>query len=502
LADSPDLRRPSPAEFLLFLPIPVLVGILAVSFPYFVDDAFISFRITENILHSGSPHFTQGNAVYTSTSLFYPYWNTIWLVIAGQQWIDWIPLINGLLLAASAIVCVKKVFDTKPEANLFPKFITVLFILPWITEFKTITYGNSGLETSLYMLLLAIFILPSDKIQSRKNQVLSWFLVFIRPEGWLTGMAQVSGYRSSTIRKEGWFWLITGLISLLLWAGVGYYFFGTAIPQSILAKSNHSIDRWVEIQKGYAYLLFADHPLSLLITVSGYYFFPEIRPYFRLPVTWMALYLSFFSFLAAWWPWYLPPLFIPFWYMTMLSTMALANGIPDFPAFRNFSKPWLQFAILIAVVGHGTKVSIENFHLIRGSSEAFLVRQAASQKIAGFIKTNTDPKKTLLLEPMGLIGYYSEKTKILDYPGLASPQVCTYLKRLQKRIPHRLTDPVTNDSVLQKFHPDYLLIWREERKAFSSSVFFQSHYRLMESFSYFKAEPRMDSVFLFQAVRN
>ncbi len=502
MADPLELKRLSPAEFLIFLPFPVLVGILAVSFPYFVDDAFISFRITENILHSGAPCFTQGHPVYTSTSLFYPYWNTIWFLIAGKQWIDWIPLFNGLLLAAAAIVCLKKVFDTQPETKLFPRIAAVLFILPWVTEFRTITYGNSGLETSLYMLLLAIFILPSDKIQSKKNQVLAWFLVFIRPEGWLAGMAQVSGFLSSTKRKEGWFWLITGLISLLLWAGAGYFLFGTAIPQSILAKSNHSIDRWVEIQKGFAYLLFADHPLSLMITVSGFYFFPDIRPYFRLPIIWMVLYLCFFSFLAAWWPWYLPPLFVPFWYLTTLSAMTLVKCIPDFPTFRNFSKPWLQATILIAVVGYGTKVSIENYHLIRGSSEAFLVRQAASQKIAGFIKTHTDPDKTLLLEPMGLIGYYSDKTKILDYPGLGSPQVCTYLKRLQKKIPHRLTDPATNDSVLQKFHPDYLLIWREERKAFSSSVFFQSHYRLMESFPYFKAEPRMDSVFLFQAVRN
>ena len=407
-----------------------------------------------------------------------------------------------MLLAAAAMVCLKKAIDAQPKTNLFPKIIAVLFILPWVIEFRTITYGNSGLETSLYMLLLAIFILPPNENQIKRNLIFSWLLILIRPEGWLTGLAQGSFISLEKPRKNLWIWIGGGIGAIIIWAIAGFYFWGTAIPQSILAKANHHIDRWVEIQKGFAYLLFADHPMSLLMTISGFYFFPEIRPYFRLPITWMVLYLSFFSFLAAWWPWYLPPLFIPFWYMTILSTMKLVNSIPDFAAFRNYSKPMLQAIILIAVVGHGTKISIENYHLIRGSSEAFLVRKAASQKIAGFIKTHTDPEKTLLLEPMGLIGYYSEKTKILDYPGLTSPEVCTYLKRLQKKIPHRLTDPVTNDSVLQKFHPDYLLIWREERKAFSSSVFFQNHYRLMESFSYYKAEPRMDSVFLFQAVRN
>nr|HPI12607.1 hypothetical protein [Catalimonadaceae bacterium] len=110
--------------------------------------------------------------------------------------------------------------------------------------------------------------------------------------------------------------------------------------------------------------------------------------------------------------------------------------------------------------------------------------------------------KSLMLEPMGLIGFYSEKKEILDYPGLACPQVGSYLKGLQKKIPHRLTDSETNDSVLQKFHPEYLLIWREERQAFSHSEYFQRHYRNMESFPYFLKEPRMDSVFLYRAIRN
>lgn len=502
LADPPELKRLSTAEFLLFLPFPVLIGILSFTFPYFVDDAFISFRITDNILHSGTPYFTDGYPVYTSTSLLYPYWNSIWFLLAGQRAIDWIPLLNGLLLAASALVCLKKVIDAQPEARIFPKMVAVLFVLPWVTEFRTITYGNSGLETSLYMLLLSIFILPADGIPSRKNLILSWFLVLIRPDGWLSGLAQASFFSSEKRRKDLVIWIVMGIFSLFVWAGAGYNLFGTAIPQSILAKANHSIDRWVEIQKGFAYLLFADHPLALLMTVSGFYLIPEIRRYFRLPVTWIVLYLGFFSFLAAWWPWYLPPLFVPFWYMTMLSTMALVEKLPETPTFRKFSKPLLHGTILLFVVVQGTRLSFENYLLIKRSSDAFLVRKAASQNIAFFIKTHTEPEKTLFLEPIGLIGYYSEKKKIQDYPGLASPEVCNYLKGLQNKIPHRLTDPVTNDSVLQKFQPSYLLMWPEERTAFSHSDFFRSHYRRMKSFGYFISEPRMDSVFLYRALRN
>ncbi len=332
--------------------------------------------------------------------------------------------------------------------------------------------------------------------------ILSWFLILIRPEGWLAGLAQASFFSSEKPRKDLWIWMGAGIGSLFLWAGAGYYFFGTAIPQSILAKANHSIDRWVEIQKGFAYLLFADHPLALLMTISGFYFFPEIRSYFKLPVTWMVLYLAFFSFLAAWWPWYLPPLFVPFWYLTMLSTLTLAKYMTDLPALRNVSKSAIQISVLLAVIGQGLWVSFENFDQIRKSSEAFIIRQTASQRISEFIKINIEPGKSLMLEPMGLIGFYSEKKEILDYPGLASPQVCSYLKGLQKKIPHRLTDSATNDSVLQKFNPEYLLIWREERQAFSHSIYFQRHYRNMESFPYFLKEPRMDSVFLYRAIRN
>lgn len=407
-----------------------------------------------------------------------------------------------MLLASATMVCLKKVIDAQPESRLLPKIIAVLFVLPWVTEFRTITYGNSGLETSLYMLLLAIFILPSSVILSKRNLVLPWFLILIRPEGWLAGLAHAGNLVMDQKRKGIWLWMAAGFSSLIFWAWTGYVFFGTAIPQSILAKANHSIDRWVEIQKGFAYLLFADHPLALLVTISGYYFCPEIRKYFRLPVSWMILYLGFFSFLAAWWPWYLPPLFVPFWYLTMLSTLTLVNKIPELTALRNFSKSTIQISILVAVIGQGFWVCAENFDLIRKSSDAFVIRQTASRRVAGFIKTNIEPGKSLMLEPMGLIGFYSEKKEILDYPGLASPQVCSYLKGLQKKIPHRLTDPAINDSVLQKFHPAYLLIWREEKQAFSHSEYFQLHYRPMESFPYFLAEPRMDSVFLYQAIRN
>ena len=169
----------------------VIMGfiLIAVKFPFYFDDAFISFRITENLRSGIGPYLFENQKVYSSTSLIYHFFNLIPAAIHGKQWIDFIPCWNGLMIGLSFCIClIKSLNGLRP--NYRNVFLVILPLLPWLFGYRSFIYGNSGLETGLYMLCLAT-CLTSEKLRTFS----SW-RIFIRPEGWLAGWAILMLFRN------------------------------------------------------------------------------------------------------------------------------------------------------------------------------------------------------------------------------------------------------------------------------------------------------------------
>ena len=165
--------------------IPVFTGWL---FPFCYDDAYISFRITDHLVDFGKPFFNRDQAVYTSTSIFYPIWNAIWKITFGAGWNDQMGWINGMLQAGT----LARIFYLlhKKSASYSSLFISILCIGPLVLGVNQLAIGNSGLETALYQFALAFTLLPSV-FREKTFSFLPWLVGFIRPEGFLVGITRM-----------------------------------------------------------------------------------------------------------------------------------------------------------------------------------------------------------------------------------------------------------------------------------------------------------------------
>lgn len=476
--------------------LPILV-ILGFKYPFYFDDAFISFRITQNFVTYGKPFFDISQNVNTSTSLLYPFWNVAWAILFGENWIENIPIVNGILMAFAFGVCCHRVNQWSAD---FPPLLVLLgcgFMLPIFLDFRNVLYGNSGLETSLYLVLISILAIPSPKMANR-FPVFAWWLILLRPEGLLVGIGRcipnLISNRNDNGLRSSLFW---AFVSVFIWFLAGTILFESPIPQSLLAKSLHSINRLEEWKKGLGYILFVNHPIELAASILSFWLLPKIRIILVGPLSFLILYITFFSGIGAWWPWYVPPIFIPCAFIAGISAVGLLNLASE--KITTKRNQIIGFLGLLLVVSGWT--FFETYSLSKKLSDASMAyqkRNRASEKIGEYIFKNISTEKQILLEPIGLIGWYCQFNHFIDYPGLSNPKMTTYLEKRDQKIPHRLTDFKTDSAILTHFEPDYLLLWREEKIQFDKIPEFGIQYWEKEKLPYFPEDQRMDSVWIFE----
>jgi hypothetical protein len=130
------------------------------------------------------------------------------------------------------------------------------------------------------------------------------------------------------------------------------------------------------------------------------------------------------------------------------------------------------------------------------------VRLESSREIGKYIQSHIPKESSILLEPIGMVGWFAKDRTFIDYPGLATPEMSRLLRDSGKKVPHRLTDPGTNAGIIHHFKPDWILLWPEEVKACQGIPEFKNEYTCETRLAYFPAEKRMDSVSVFRRIRN
>lgn len=457
---------------------------LSFLFPYAYDDAYISYRITENFATSGYPFFTNGFPVYTNTSLIYPVWNALWFIALGSDWTNSISTVNGILQVL-VLLRVAFLFYSK-AANPSEWFLSCLSILPLALSGTQLATGNSGLETSFYQLVLAFSILPNSW------KPLGWIAGFVRPEGFLMGLAQ---FISRIWDGKPWLnYMVWGIFIFSGWLCLSIFWFGTPIPQSILAKSNYEFSRLEQIQNGYKYLFLQGYGFYSLLIGSALFAFPRLRGEFRVMLIWLGIYVLFFSLLASWWAWYVPPVLVPIQYMAGRSVMEWWAS-PNFQFKNNTAATAALITTFFVFTCWEFSLAYERK---KSESMAFLVRLQSSKKIGAWLSNHVKNQEEVLMEPLGLIGYHSPKVSFLDYPGLSRPEVSKFLHNLEWKIPIQLTDSRTDSAILAHFKPQWLVLFPYEIPAFKQIAGFDFRYQKVDSLAYYPLSERFRQAVIFK----
>jgi arabinofuranosyltransferase len=224
------------------------------------DDAFITFRTADNIVHGFGPVWNVGERVQAFT---HPLWLALLLPAYAAVRHPYVAIPIGLLLTVGAVA----VIVLRLARGTWPRLVCFAAL---VCSKAFIDFATSGLENSLGYLLVAVFLWQwlDESIGPRRTWRLTalWSLcVLTRPDlGVLVAPAiLVDAYRAglrSAVRP-----MAMGLLPLICWEAFSIVYYGFLVPNTAYAKLNTGIAGDALLRHGinyYSRTLIAD-PITL-----------------------------------------------------------------------------------------------------------------------------------------------------------------------------------------------------------------------------------------------
>ncbi|MGA2240878.1 MAG: hypothetical protein ABSH11_02420 [Verrucomicrobiota bacterium] len=476
----------------------LLVGLVFASYTHHLwEDYLIAFRASRNLATGYGLVFTPGERLQSFSSPLGVLLPAAFCWLTGNQsdnLVLWLYRLVSLGALAAGVVLLFRVLQTL-QLRRVSCWLTVALIG---LDAKLVDFSINGMETGLLVFFLALTIHGLAVAGPRQMLRLGvgWAgLMWTRPDScvYITILGAgtlffLSGRPAGKSRIE-WGKMLFGAglvcaalyLSWFLWA---WWYYGSPFPHSIAAKAANRPP-----------ISFADLVIGLVIfplkLLTPFAFAPRM-PFIFLPAYanlggWFGSYVSLSSILgslaALVWlvpvlrpqtrlfslayffgnfylsdvlkyfpPWYLPIVAV-FGYLTigLLFDQALCLSM-KFPQL-GWNREWfahlpkiLRFSAVGLVAGQlAVTVCVAQQLQVQQS----LIENGLRRPIGLWLHNHArTPQDTVMLEPLGYIGYYSG-LKMLDYPGLASKEVVEARKRL---------GPARQNQVYLELKPDWLVL--------------------------------------------
>ncbi|MDZ4805363.1 MAG: hypothetical protein SGI90_10930 [Candidatus Eisenbacteria bacterium] len=407
----------------------LLRAIVALQFyRYFIDDASIFMRFVENFVAGHGLVFNPGERVLGFTSPLFT------LVLAGLKSAlpsvgigAIISALNFTLFTMTGVILVRLTLTDKPVSWMLP--LVFLFYFPFVDA------SLNGMETTLMLATLVGTLYLLQRERRDLAVVVAGFAALTRPEGVLffgLVLAYLIFLKKGPFPVKGF--LIASLLGLA-WAGAASSYYGTFVPQSMVAKSSHAWHGLREVPNSpYSIHIF----LSLALTDTLY---QGLSQHVRLLIQVVAglltlgFALGFRRFLRERSPLVLAPIF----YVVILLLYIIGNPvdlaswhtIPPSVAFfialfggleevlSRGNARWLQrfvlaaiFPILIASVLWGLPRRARTINDVQG----------AQRHIVTYVREHVPAATSVATGHIGLIGHESG-LRIVDLGALVTPAV-------------------------------------------------------------------------------
>lgn len=444
----------------------------------------------------GHPWFDAQLSAYASSSLVYPIWNVIWAFLGGQVWIQWIPAVHAMLISATfAIVCFRLVqwFPNAPLGIFLPSFFSLALYLSQ-PSFLLQSFGGS--EFILLQFGLVITGIPGLEM-SKRSPVFSWWLIFVKPEGWLAGLARflsaLAFHKDVSNRRSSIFWATMALM-LFLMAGVSL--FDDAFPLD-------GISFW----NGKPILSSPLAEKMMLIGSVGLSVFAAAvllwrKKEFRNPLISPLILLGFLGFLGVLFK--APPEKI------CLAILPVSSFLLGFGLMVTASKlestlgpkaTILGFTLPVLIVCTGlffiqwckTKEELSKLNI---ESQKMDLR---AEKIADQINLQVPSDKKIWSRKVGRLGWYAPFHSFVDLEGKTAPALSGFLREKGgKSFSERHLDSL----ILDRFSPDFLILGQQDNHIFSQIITFQMQYVQAVSFPPVPGEISEDTLRLWQRLND
>jgi tetratricopeptide (TPR) repeat protein len=185
-------------------------------------------------------------------------------------------------------------------------------------------------------------------------------------------------------------------------------------------------------------------------------------------VAFVAVYTFYYIFLVPGvFSWYVPPL-------VAMAVFLSARGIQAISAIMPHAAIRRSLLTLLAALYVGCFLVFlpKTFGTEKRIQEQ--IENQVVKRIGEFLATTMKENETVGCEPLGYIGYYSQRI-VLDWPGLASRRVVAYSKSHPGG--RRLVD------MLEFFQPDYIVQRYSEYAPYHQTHWLDSNYHIIASFA-------------------
>lgn len=513
-------HRPLTRVFLLAM----VIAIGWTAFTHHVwEDYYITFRASKNLATGHGLTFTEGERVHSFTSPLGVLLPAAASFITGNA-SDGAALgvfrFLAILALAGAVSLVVALARRGDGAGSMAAGLTAALLL---TDAKILDFTINGMETPFLLLFMAwtLWALAADPPRAWVHLGLAWAgLMWTRPDafvyigglagaalifrpatgGWPQRIATVRGYLQATL-------LTTALyLPWLVWA---WRYYGTPVPHTITAKGLFgpvaTLGQLWERLVGLPGMMWSDPSIFAGTFMPGY----SYNPGAPLLISKVSAVVALVAALL----WAVPRLR---WEARVASLAALAGQV-YIHVFVGYATPWylpaVAFLSLIAigfalaqVVGNSRQPAFRIGARIVGGGlvtaaavlalavawqlrwQQRIVENGLRQPIGEWLKAESaSPRDTVFLEPLGYIGYFSG-LKMLDYPGLSSPEVVAV-----RRAADAHDAPSGWAELILALQPDWLVLRENERVHMEArdSELFPRYYELAKVFN---ARDQVDAV--------
>jgi hypothetical protein len=447
------------------------------------EDYWITFRASQNLATGHGFVFTPGERLHTYTSPIGA------LVPAFFCWITnnqsdvltlWLFRLASTTALAAGLVLIYSLLKTLQLRTFSCWLVLALIGL----DAKTVDFSINGMETGLLIFFLALSLhgLLVEGPRQFLRLGIGWGgLMWSRPDSCIYIAVLALGAFIFLARKQpgkpvAWLklCLAAGIICTLLylpWLIWSAWYYGSPIPHTIVAKATnkppiHLIDllkfplKLSESSVAYnfmpAYAVAGGWPQSLfaacnvmsLVAVLAWPVF-ILRPHTRLFS--LACFLANFyltCILRFYSPWYLPAAAI-LGYLTLglLFDELLGGALRLKERGKMAFSPALLKALALVLVLGQLAVTLSVAWEVKQQQR--IIETGERKPIGLWLRAHAaSPHDTVMLEPLGYIGYYSG-LKMYDYPGLSSKEMVEIRKRYGRG---------RDNQVYRELRPDWLVL--------------------------------------------
>lgn len=463
---SPPIR----SSWLIFGVVFILALAWAGSTQHVWEDYYITYRSSKNLATGHGLVYTHGERLHTFTSplgVLLPAAASLLTGNSSDTAVIWIFRLWSAAALAGAVVLVFSV----ARQLAYGWWAGVALIGFAALDAKTLDFTINGMETGFLLLFIAYawWAMFAGGERRWRHLGLAWAgLMWTRPDSFLyigllsAGVFLFNDSARTGLSRGQWLkiFLQAGALCTVIylpWFLWAWWYYGSPIPHTILAKGNVSGDAktalgafktlirfpWTvwqgqtSLESAFlpSYFQIGGWPTSALtvarwigLLLAFQWVLPwrvEVRTA-SLTFCGMHVYLSYFPFFPF--PWYLPgTAFLAALTAAGMLAQSLAAGARWTATFSSGAR-LLRVAVAGLVLGLLAAQGWLTWQMMREMKvEQELSATGVRRKVGEWLHDHAKPGDTVLMEPLGHIGYFSG-LKTLDFPGLSSREVVRALR--------------------------------------------------------------------------